>query len=50
MTKNLNNMGVTKGIIKWGDYITPSNNNGRCPKCGSMNIGGDNLNWWCNDC
>lgn len=30
--------------------LSPSQNNGRCPKCGSKNIGSDNLNWWCNDC
>jgi len=30
--------------------LVPANNGGKCPKCGSKNIGCDNLNWWCNDC
>ena len=29
---------------------SPANNGGCCPKCGSRDIGDDNLNWWCNEC
>jgi len=49
------NKGLKNGEIV--EYIrfkplgnTPANNGGRCPKCGSKDIGSDNLNWWCNEC
>ena len=41
---------IMKAIANWQEYLTPANNNGKCPKCGSKNIGSDNLNWWCNNC
>lgn len=31
-------------------YIIRLFKNRSCPKCGSSNIDGDNLNAWCNSC